>query len=239
MDESENLRETLSSKISTLESDSSNKTRQLTTLSSVTQELESVKSAYKDLKDEKLAISNKFTAAMLDVDKDGVVNELDQCSSSPLGSSVDNIGCPEIFDTDSDKIPDANDLCPNTSTDVAVNKFGCVASESITLKGVNFATGSDRLTFNSLPVINTTVTALKANPGINVEVAGHTDGLGIKSINQKLSKRRANAVAIQFIEQGVEAARISTKGYGESNPIAPNNTEEGRLMNRRVELKIR
>ncbi|MGK0270918.1 MAG: outer membrane protein OmpA-like peptidoglycan-associated protein [Cocleimonas sp.] len=236
LDESENTRKTLSRKIGVLESNTSDQKRKLTT---ITKELESLKSAYKDLNNENLTISNKFSAAMLDTDKDGVINELDKCPSSTLGSSVDSIGCPEISDADGDKVPDANDLCANTSVGSAVNKFGCEADKSITLEGVNFATGSDRLTINSLSIINTTANALKANPSIEVEVAGHTDGLGIKSVNQTLSKRRANSVAIQLVEQGVNAAKISTRGYGESKPIAPNNTEEGRLKNRRVELKIR
>jgi len=76
-------------------------------------------------------------------------------------------------------------------------------------------------------------------PSIKVEVAGYTDSLGNNSINQSLSKRRANSVAIQLIKQGVDATRITSKGYGENNPIASNKTEAGRKINRRVELKIR
>ena len=237
--ETKKLKDTLSNKINVLESDSSKQKKQLSILLSASQELESLKKAYKNLKDEKLTISNEYTAAMLDSDKDGVVNKLDQCKSSPLGSSVDNIGCPEISDADGDNIPDANDLCANTLANVTVNKFGCAADKNITLEGVNFATGSDQLTASSLSIINTVANVLKANPSIKVEVAGHTDGLGIKSVNQKLSKRRANSVAVQLIEQGISADRISSKGYGETNPIAPNTNDAGRLKNRRVELIIR
>ena len=237
--ESENLKQSLKDKISALEADSSKQKMQLTDLSSVSKELETLNNAFNNLKTENLKITNKFTAAMLDPDNDGVVNELDQCKSSPLGSSVNNIGCPDIADADGDKVPDSNDLCSNTSANAKVNKFGCASDKTITLEGVNFATGSDRLTKNSLSIINTVANALKTNPSIKVEVAGHTDGLGVRSVNQKLSKRRANAVAIQLIEQGVDASRISAKGYGESSPIAPNTDEAGRLKNRRVELKIR
>jgi len=86
---------------------------------------------------------------------------------------------------------------------------------------------------------NAAAQTLKQNPDIKVEISGYTDNRGNDALNQSLSKRRANAVAIQLIEQGVRADRISSKGYGESNPIATNDTEAGRLKNRRVELKIR
>lgn len=238
LDESKSLRKSLSGEILTLKADFLSQQRKLTSLSSVGKKLESLSSAYKVLKKEKRVASDKLTAAMLDDDKDGVVNTLDQCLSSPFKSLVNNIGCAEISDTDVDQIPDTNDLCLNTAIGIVVNKFGCAVNESIILNGVNFNTGSDSLTFSSLATINSVASTLKTNLNIKVEIAGHTDGLGIKSGNQELSERRANAVTIQLIGQGVDAARISTKGYGESNPIVPNDTAEGRLKNRRVELKI-
>ncbi|MCL4108242.1 UNVERIFIED_CONTAM: hypothetical protein GTU68_065270 [Idotea baltica] len=176
---------------------------------------------------------------MKDPDQDGVINKIDQCKSSPLGSSVDSKGCPDIADSDGDKVADANDLCPATAAGKEVNQFGCLPNQNITLKGVNFTLGSDKLTSSSLPIIKAAAATLTKSPNIKVEVAGYTDNLGVKSTNQRLSKRRANSVAIELIKQGVEASRISIKGYGDSNPIASNTTEAGRLSNRRVELKIR
>ena len=236
---SESTRKSLSGKISTIEKDNAGLKRQVTTLNSVNNELTSLKSAYDDLKEQKQLLDDKFAAALLDPDKDGVVEAIDQCSSSPLGSRVNNIGCPEIDDADGDNVADANDLCPNTPANTEVNKFGCLANQNITLNGVTFATGSDRLTRSSLPIVNAAAQTLKQNPDIKVEISGYTDNRGNDALNQSLSKRRANAVAIQLIEQGVRADRISSKGYGESNPIATNDTEAGRLKNRRVELKIR
>jgi outer membrane protein OmpA-like peptidoglycan-associated protein len=79
---------------------------------------------------------------------------------------------------------------------------------------------------------------LKDNPNINVEIDGHTDSYGSDAYNQKLSENRAKSVYDYFANHGVDAQRLSYKGYGESQPIADNATAAGRKQNRRVELKI-
>lgn len=71
-----------------------------------------------------------------------------------------------------------------------------------------------------------------------IDVMGHTDSTGTDSYNQQLSERRAQAVANYLIQRGVNPARIATRGYGESSPIASNETEAGRQQNRRVEIKV-
>ena len=71
-----------------------------------------------------------------------------------------------------------------------------------------------------------------------VEIGGHTDSLGSNAYNQKLSQRRAESVKTYLSERGVDANRMEVKGYGEAEPVAPNDTAEGRELNRRVELKI-
>ena len=79
---------------------------------------------------------------------------------------------------------------------------------------------------------------LVANPKVNVEIGGHTDGIGSQEYNQKLSENRAKTVYNYFVEHGVNKDRLSYKGYGKSEPIADNSTDAGRQQNRRVELKI-
>jgi outer membrane protein OmpA-like peptidoglycan-associated protein len=71
---------------------------------------------------------------------------------------------------------------------------------------------------------------------VNIEVAGHTDSRGSDAYNIKLSQRRAEAVRDYLISKGIAADRLSAKGYGESQPVADNATDEGRFKNRRVEL---
>jgi outer membrane protein OmpA-like peptidoglycan-associated protein len=86
--------------------------------------------------------------------------------------------------------------------------------------------------------LNAAANTLNQNPKLNIEIAGYTDNLGIAEINKNLSKRRANTVMIHLIKKGVKAGRLTTKGYGEKDPIAANDTADGRATNRRVELKI-
>ncbi len=135
-------------------------------------------------------------------------------------------------------VADENDLCPASEVGSRVNGFGCSPTENITLKGVNFATGSEKITASSLPIINSAASTIKQNPNLSIEIAGYTDNQGLAYINKRLSKRRANSVMIELIKQGVDANRLTANGYGEKGPVADNKTETGRAVNRRVELKI-
>jgi outer membrane protein OmpA-like peptidoglycan-associated protein len=90
----------------------------------------------------------------------------------------------------------------------------------------------------SYPELNRAVALMKANPIMRVEIAGFTDAQGTDSYNKDLSQRRANAVREYLVRQGVEASRLTAVGYGEENPVASNDTEEGRADNRRVEFVV-
>jgi outer membrane protein OmpA-like peptidoglycan-associated protein len=136
---------------------------------------------------------------------------------------------PAVLDSDGDGVPDSRDKCPNTPKGVRVNADGCWE-----LKGVFFDT--DKAVIKDPRVLDEAVAIMKANPKITGEVHGHTDSTGSEAHNQRLSERRANAVRDYFIKQGISADRIRAKGFGESKPIASNDTEEGRALNRRVEL---
>ena len=78
--------------------------------------------------------------------------------------------------------------------------------------------------------------ALKAEPALKATIEGHTDSVGSDAYNMKLSERRANAARDYLVSQGIDAGRITTQGFGESKPVASNDTEEGRAQNRRVEV---
>jgi len=108
----------------------------------------------------------------------------------------------------------------------------------ISLNGVQFETNSAALTSASLPILDHAVTTLKDNSGIRVKVAAYTDSRGRDAYNLKLSEKRANSVMQYLTEHGIDASRMQAKGYGEAMPVADNNTEEGRAMNRRVELNV-
>lgn len=105
-------------------------------------------------------------------------------------------------------------------------------------KPINFAYNSDEIADESLPQIRATAKTLKKYPNSTVRVAGYTDSLGDPNYNVDLSQRRAKAVAMQLVKDGVPAQNVSFIGYGAANPIASNKTKEGRAQNRRVELEI-
>ncbi len=110
--------------------------------------------------------------------------------------------------------------------------------EIIRLEGVHFRTNSAELTPASTATLDRAVAALKKRPDIRVEVAAHTDSRGSAAYNLKLSERRAKSVMEYLISHGVDASRLTSRGYGESQPVASNATPEGRAMNRRVELRV-
>ena len=119
-----------------------------------------------------------------------------------------------------------------------VSLEGCGVGDVIVLRGVNFDFDKATLTVNAKSILDGVADALKSRPDIKVELGGHTDGKGSDSYNEKLSDRRSRSVKDYLASKGVAADRMSTRGYGESVPVAPNETDEGRELNRRVELKV-
>ena len=109
----------------------------------------------------------------------------------------------------------------------------------IRLSNALFAFDKFDLNDEARAMLDEVVAWLQDNPELTVEIGGHTDNRGSDEYNQKLSENRAKAVYDYFVQHGVEAGRLSYKGYGESQPIATNDTEEGRQANRRVELKLK
>ncbi|RMG81089.1 MAG: tetratricopeptide repeat protein [Bacteroidetes bacterium] len=110
--------------------------------------------------------------------------------------------------------------------------------KSVVLKNVFFETGKYDLKPESKAELDKLVEFLKNNPDVKIEIGGHTDSMGNDADNQVLSENRAKAVYDYLIRNGVSAERLSYKGYGENQPIASNETEEGRQKNRRTEFKI-
>jgi OOP family OmpA-OmpF porin len=115
---------------------------------------------------------------------------------------------------------------------------GCRKGDTIALRGVNFEFNSAKLTVNAKALLDQVAAALKVRKDIEVEIGGHTDGKGSDPYNQKLSQERAASVKQYLAGHGIDAGRMSTKGFGKSMPVADNNTDEGRELNRRVELKV-
>lgn len=173
-----------------------------------------------------------------DSDSDGVLDGFDECPNTPPGNTVNASGCASVSDSDGDGVTDSADACADTGAGVKVDASGCAVAQTVVLDGVVFKTGSDELTPNAKLVLDDQVAALKGQPRMTVEIAGHTDNRGADAFNYALSVKRAEAVRDYLVNGGVAGDRLTARGYGEVQPRASNDTAEGRQQNRRVELKV-
>ncbi|MBI4646156.1 MAG: OmpA family protein, partial [Bacteroidia bacterium] len=173
-----------------------------------------------------------------DKDGDGIADHKDDC---PDEAGLPKLrGCP---DKDGDGIADKNDKCPDIAGIAANNGCPEIKKEEkevidMAVKGVEFKIGSTELTPESFKLLDPMADILVRKQMYKIDIAGHTDNIGDAKINLKLSQDRANAVAKYLLSKGVPAEQIISNGYGDTKPIVPNDTEEGRQKNRRVEFKI-
>ena len=173
-----------------------------------------------------------FVKAMLltevgDSDGDGVPNSQDLCPDTPAGVPVDAKGCPK--DSDGDGVTDDKDKCSQTPEGIRVNDYGCWVGGSVL-----FDFDKTEIRPEAHPLLDEVVEILKKHEYIKLEIQGHTDSIGSEAYNLKLSQRRADVVRDYLVSHGISPDRLVTKGYGESDPIASNETPEGRAKNRRV-----
>jgi len=185
----------------------------------------------------------------LDSDGDGVPDYLDKCSKTPAGVTVNADGC--ALDADGDGVPDSFDKCPNTPMGIQVDSVGCpikkdtvliikqTEMESLVLSGdTNFEFNKSKLLPSAYAALEGIVSTMKEHPKYTWEIGGYTDGIGSDSYNKRLSKQRAQAVVDYLVNKGVGRNKLKIVGYGKDNPVATNDTVEGRSMNRRVEIKL-
>lgn len=109
---------------------------------------------------------------------------------------------------------------------------------AIVLKNIFFETNRFELSPASVTELDKLVSLLQENPTIKIEIGGHTDNVGKAADNLTLSDHRAKAVVDYLLTKKIDPARLSAKGYGMTQPVADNNTTEGRALNRRTEMKI-
>jgi len=141
-------------------------------------------------------------------------------------------------DLDGDGVPNERDKCPNTRPGAVVDLDGCEIEAVIELDEVHFDFDKATLKPEGKANLDKAAALLDKHPRVVVEVAGHTDSIGSDAYNQALSERRAIAAKDYLVSKGVAATRLTAKGYGESQPVASNDTDAGRAMNRRVELIV-
>lgn len=184
-----------------------------------------------------------------DADNDGVWDGIDQCANTPTGAQVDARGCPA--DSDGDGVPDGLDKCANTAAGLKVDSDGCpivvTARETelldtgmIRLQNINFETGKADLLPESFGPLDEVGAILRKWPELQIEIGGHTDSRGSRALNQTLSDARANSVREYLIGKfsDIQGSQLTSKGYGLTKPIAPNNNALNMAKNRRVEFVV-
>jgi outer membrane protein OmpA-like peptidoglycan-associated protein len=142
-----------------------------------------------------------------------------------------------VQDTDNDGVVDGDDQCADSPENIKVDDKGC-SIVAVELEGISFEPKSFELTQESKVILDEAVVTISTRPELQIEVQAHTDYKGSGKTNQQLSEQRALSVKTYLISKGVNENQLTAKGYGESQPIADNKTEEGRAKNRRVELKV-
>lgn len=181
-----------------------------------------------------------------DRDMDGVADNLDLCPDTAAGVAVYATGCPVVTDKDLDGVSDALDACPETPAKTVVDVRGCPAHVTLVAPVAELPEPAMIYYLEYLPNATEVSPAfaaemqkmadfVQANPGKRFVIEGHTDSVGNDAANMKLSLLRAEKIKDYLVEKTrVSASLFEARGFGESNPIAENKTQEGRQQNRRV-----
>jgi OOP family OmpA-OmpF porin len=150
-----------------------------------------------------------------DPDRDGVVGDADKCPNKPETTNgfEDGDGCPDV-------VPEK------------VKQFTGV------IQGIEFDRNGEKIRPGSTGTLDNAVLVLKEYPSLRILVSGHTDTDGSREFNVELSQKRANAVKAYLVNKGIDASRIETRGVAFDEPIADNDTKEGKQKNRRIEFKL-
>ncbi len=174
------------------------------------------------IKDEQIKAANaNLVKLTIDSDGDGVSDLYDKCPNTPVSIVVDGSGCPLVMTKQPDVkvyVTEQDKKVVKEAVDNLQFDFG-----KATIRPVSFET-LDRLA------------KLLVEKGLSLRLSGYTDNVGPDAVNLKLSKQRAEAIKTYLVSKGANPSKIEANGYGKEDPIAPNNTVEGRALNRRVEF---
>jgi outer membrane protein OmpA-like peptidoglycan-associated protein len=184
----------------------------------------------------------------LDNDGDGFFDSDDDCplDAEDKDGFEDRDGCPDL-DNDGDGFLDPDDECPTVAEvfNSYLDSDGCpdeIPGDLVEFAGaipaIQFQVGSARLKGSALPILNKAARALQRYPDLHVEIGGHASSEGTTEFNLSLSQSRTQTVRDYLIDKGIDPERLTARGYGETRPVADNNTESGRRANRRVEFKL-
>lgn len=174
----------------------------------------------------------------VDSDQDGIFDDRDLCPGTAAGVAVDDNGCPLVIDKDRDGVIDTKDACPNTPAKTVVDARGCpviILPEPASTFILEYWPNEDEENNDFAAKLQKIVDFVKANPGRRFIIEGHTDSVGDDAVNMKLSLQRAEKISSYLaINPGIPATLLEARGFGESDPVADNNSQEGRRQNRRI-----
>jgi outer membrane protein OmpA-like peptidoglycan-associated protein len=181
-----------------------------------------------------------------DNDADGIPDMVDKCpnKAEDFDGWQDDDGCPDT-DNDNDTVLDLEDQCPNTPGSPGGDKPGCpkknqlvivTANEIRITQQIHFATGKSTILKDSFPILDAVNGVLKEYPQMMIEVQGHTDNVGAATYNQNLSQSRADSVRKYLVAHGTDVHRLTSRGYGMTQPLVPNSSDANRALNRRVQF---
>ena len=181
----------------------------------------------------------------LDSDKDGIFDRFDQCPNTPVGVPVNFLGCEG--DQDKDGVVDSKDECPNTPLGTKVDDKGCkvetvaVAPDTLVISNIVFDTDSFYIRADQRPILEEDATKLRQLQESEVLIiTGHTDIVASAEYNIVLSWNRAQSTKDYLVKTfGIPEEKIYVQGMGKAQPVATNDTAEGRQQNRRIELQIK
>ena len=170
--------------------------------------------------------TTKTNPLVVDTDEDGLTDgdEVNLYKTNPLDADSDKGSV-------NDKVEVTRGTDPNNANDDVI-KIGV----PMILEGFNFKSGSADINPESEESLQKVLKTLMAYPDLEVAINGYTDNVGSKTSNVKLSQRRANSVKDWLVKNGINEKRLTAKGYGPANPVAPNDTPENKLKNRRIEF---
>jgi OOP family OmpA-OmpF porin len=182
----------------------------------------------------------------LDNDLDGIPDTADKCKNEPEDPDgfEDQDGCPDL-DNDKDSVPDLADQCPNEPGPPDGDRPGCPRKPALVVvtdkeikitQQIHFEFDKDVIRRESYPILDAVAEVLQKNPDMRIEIQGHTDNKGTPAYNAKLSDRRAASVRRYLVAKGISSDRLVSHGYGLSRPLVPNDTEQNRALNRRVQF---
>ena len=189
--------------------------------------------------DAKTVLINTTNSSLIklttDADGDGVSDLFDKCPGTPAGTIVDGAGCPLNGVRSAAPAPTPPPIIVQPVQTIVTEQDKKVAKEAV--DNLQFDFGKATIRPTSYETLNNLATLLKER-GISLKLAGYTDNMGPDAVNLRISRERAEAVRTYLISRGVNPAKIQANGYGKENPVASNDTLDGRILNRRVEFNL-